>query len=243
MAKGGGTPRRPRRPARAASIRAAIPKKAARPKPAPPVEELSGPVLVGPLRLGVFPGAAPGVWVDRWRQRLPDVPLELVPTEAANQEQALRARDIDAALVRLPVERDGLHVIPLYEETTVVAFGADSSLGAAEELAFDDLAGEILFVPADDVLGPLDIPGVVPANGPRLATTADALETVAAGVGIVILPLSLVRLHRRRDVKHRPLIDAPTSSVALAWLVESTSPEIEALVGIVRGRTARSSRG
>ncbi|MDO8383255.1 MAG: LysR family substrate-binding domain-containing protein [Microbacterium sp.] len=224
-------------------MRPATPKKAARSKPAPSVEEPPGPVLVGPLRLGVFPGAAPGIWVDRWRKRLPDVPFELVPTEAANQERALRAHEVDAALVRLPVQREGLHVIPLYEETTVVAFGTDSSLGAADELAFDDLAGEILFVPADDVLGPLDIPGVVPARGPQLATTADALETVAAGVGIVILPLSLVRLHRRRDVTHRPLAGAPTSAVALAWVAENTSPEIEALVGIVRGRTARSSRG
>jgi DNA-binding transcriptional LysR family regulator len=196
---------------------------------------------VGPLRLGVFPGASPGIWVDRWRQRLPDVALELVPTETVDQERALRDGAVDAALVRLPVDRAGLHVIPLYEETTVVAFGVDSSLAAAEELTFDDLSGEVLFVPDDDVLGPLDIPGIVP--GPALATTADAVETVAAGVGIVILPLSLVRLHRRRDVEHRPLVGAPTSAVALAWLADGTSPEIEALVGIVRGRTTRSSRG
>lgn len=191
----------------------------------------------------MFPGASPGIWVDRWRDRLPDVPLELIPTEAADQERALRAGEVDAALVRLPVDRGGLHVIPLYEETTVVAFGSDSSLAAAEELTFDDLAGEILFVPTDDVLGPLEVPGVVAARGPRPQTTAEALETVAAGVGIVILPLSLVRMHRRRDVAYRPLVGAPTSAVALAWLAASTSPEIEALVGIVRGRTARSSRG
>lgn len=171
------------------------------------------------------------------------MPLELIPTEAADQERALRAGEVDAALVRLPVDRGGLHVIPLYEETTVVAFGSDSSLAAAEELTFDDLAGEILFVPTDDVLGPLEVPGVVAARGPRPQTTAEALETVAAGVGIVILPLSLVRMHRRRDVAHRPLVGAPASAVALAWLAERTSPEIEALVGIVRGRTTRSSRG
>lgn len=191
----------------------------------------------------MFPGASPGIWVDRWRDRLPDVPLELIPTEAADQERALRAGEVDAALVRFPVDRGGLHVIPLYEETTVVAFGSDSSLAAAEELTFDDLAGEILFVPTDDVLGPLEVPGVVAARGPRPQTTAEALETVAAGVGIVILPLSLVRMHRRRDVAHRPLVGAPASAVALAWLAERTSPEIEALVGIVRGRTTRSSRG
>ena len=149
----------------------------------------------------------------------------------------------DFVVTNLGADRDDLHVIPLYEETTVVAFSSDSSLAAADELTFDDLSGEILFVPGDDVLGPLHIPGIVPAHGRRLESTADVVETVAAGVGIVILPLSLVRLNRRRDVEFRPLVGAPTSAVALAWLADSTSPEIEALVGIVRGRTARSSRG
>ncbi len=241
MAKGGGTPRRPGRSVRASSARAQTSKRASPPRHA--VEQPASPALLGPLRLGVFPGASPGIWVDRWRERIPDVTLELVPTEAAEQERALRAGEVDAALVRLPVDRDGLHVIALYEETTVVAFGSDSSLAAADELSFDDLVGEILFVPADDVLGPLDIPGTVAARGPRPETTAEAIETVAAGVGIVILPLSLARMSRRRDVTHRPLVSAPTSAVALAWVAERTSPEIEALVGIVRGRTARSSRG
>lgn len=243
MAKGGAAPRRPGRPRRPGAPRPHAAQRASKPKPSPAADIPSTPELVGPLRLGVFPGASPGIWVDRWRERLPDVPLELIPTEAADQERALRAGEVDAALVRLPVERDGLHVIPLYEEITVVAFGSDSSLGAAEELTFDDLAGEILFVPSDDVLGPIDVPGAVAARGPRPETTADALATVGAGVGIVILPLSLVRANRRRDVAHRPLVGAPTSAVALAWMSEDTSLEIEALVGIVRGRTARSSRG
>lgn len=200
-------------------------------------------MLVGPLRLGVFPGAAPGVWVDRWRERFPGVGLELIPTEAAEQERSLRDGAVDAALVRLPIVRDGLHLIPLYEETTVAAFSSDSSLAAADELTFDDLVGEVLFVPSDDVLGHLDVPGTTAPLGPVPATTSEALETVAAGVGVVILPLSLVRMKKRRDVAHRPLAGAPTSAVALAWVAERTSPEIEALVGIVRGRTVHSSRG
>lgn len=121
---------------------------------------------MGPLRLGVFPGASPGIWVDRWRERFPDVALELISNEAAAQERALRTGEVDAALVRLPIERTGLHVIPLYEEITVVAFGSDSSLAAADELTFDDLEGEVRFVPADDVLGPIDIPGTVAARAP-----------------------------------------------------------------------------
>ena len=198
--------------------------------------------ITGPLRLGVFPGAAPGVWLDRWRERYPQALLEVVCTAASDLESELRVGVVDAALVRLPVDRDGLHLIPLYEETTVVAFGSESVLAAAEELTFDDLVGETRFSPRDDVLGPIEVPGAVEPLVSQPETTEDALAAVAAGGGIVVLPLSLVRLHQRRGVAHRPLAGAPTSAVALAWVAERTSPEIEALVGIVRGRTARSSR-
>ncbi|MBS1698173.1 MAG: transcriptional regulator, partial [Actinobacteria bacterium] len=40
----------------------------------------------------------------------------------------------------------------------------------------------------------------------------------------------------------RILRDAPVSPVLLAWPKASTTPDIEAFVGVVRGRTARSSR-
>ena len=75
------------------------------------------------------------------------------------------------------------------------------------------------------------------------ADTAEAIATVAAGVGIVIVPMSLARLHQRKDVEYRPLLDGPASTVALAWAADRTTPAVDAFVGIVRGRTANSSRG
>ena len=72
-------------------------------------------------------------------------------------------------------------------------------------------------------------------------TTGDAIATVAAGVGAVIVPMSLARLHQRRDAASVPLRDGPLSQVALAWRTDRTTPLVEAFVGIVRGRTANSS--
>jgi DNA-binding transcriptional LysR family regulator len=72
--------------------------------------------------------------------------------------------------------------------------------------------------------------------------TEQAIATVAAGIGIVVVPMSLARLHRRKDTSYRPLRDAPASTVALAWPTERTTAAVEAFVGIVRGRTANSSR-
>ena len=62
-------------------------------------------------------------------------------------------------------------------------------------------------------------------------------------MGVVIVPMSLARLHRRKDASYRPLRDGPTSTVALAWPAERTTPAVEAFIGIVRGRTPNSSRG
>jgi hypothetical protein len=69
------------------------------------------------------------------------------------------------------------------------------------------------------------------------------MELVAAGVGLLIVPQSLARLHHRRDLTYRPLADAPQSQVALSWLEDQTTDLMEEFIGIVRGRTANSSRG
>lgn len=189
----------------------------------------------------MIPGATPGKWIDLWQQRMPRNPLDLVPLQVAEQRDALRTASVDAALVRRPIDTAGLHIIPLYDEIPVVVCAADSHLTAADDLTIDDLAGEIVIVPRDDVLG-LQVPGAVTPNFSPPENTEQAIETVAAGVGIVVVPMSLARLHQRRDVAHRPLRDGPVSSVALAWPVEGSTPLVETFVGIVRGRTAHSSR-
>ncbi|MCM3779809.1 LysR substrate-binding domain-containing protein [Microbacterium hydrocarbonoxydans] len=202
---------------------------------APPAE----PEEPRTFRLGAVPGATPGKWIDAWRQRMPHVPLELVPIDVADQRAALAT--LDAAIVRLPLADDTLHVIPLYEETPVVVAAIDSHLQAADELTLGDLAGEVVIPLSDDTLGPIDVPGAVT---PRFSamTTADAIATAAAGTGVVIVPMSLARLHHRKDVDRRPLVDGPTSTVGLAWLRDRSTDDVDTFVGIVRGRTANSSR-
>lgn len=191
------------------------------------------------FRLGVVPGATPGRWIDAWKQRMPKVPLEIIPIAVADQGAALD--DVDAALVRLPVDDSSLHVITLYDETPVVVAATDSHLLAAEELTIDDLSGEVVLPLSDQALPEFDLPGTVAATIAALST-ADAIVTAASGVGIVIVPMSLARAHHRKDADYRPLTDAPTSTVALIWSRERTTPDIETFVGIVRGRTANSSR-
>ncbi|MET0433915.1 MAG: LysR family substrate-binding domain-containing protein, partial [Cellulomonas sp.] len=212
----------------------------------PPAAEPADPAATDDparFRLLLVPGVVPASWVRTWRERVVDVPLELVHAPAADAGAVLARGEADAALLRLPVDRDVLSAIPLYVETTVVVLPKDHVLTALDEVAPDDLAEETLITPADDVLRWADAPGE-PSLLPPPATTEEAVALVSSGVGLLLVPQSLARLHHRKDLTYRPLTDAPGSQAALAWLADRDGdPLVEELIGIVRGRTVNSSRG
>jgi DNA-binding transcriptional LysR family regulator len=70
----------------------------------------------------------------------------------------------------------------------------------------------------------------------------EAVEVVASGSGIALVPMSVARLYHRKDVATRPVTDLEPSTIALAWLVERDGDDTQAFVGVVKGRTANSSR-
>ncbi|MEU0222087.1 LysR family transcriptional regulator substrate-binding protein [Streptomyces sp. NPDC006265] len=193
------------------------------------------------FRLAYVPGVMPDKWVRIWNERQPDVPLTLTQVPAGAAAERLLGGDADAGLVRTPVDREVFSAIPLYTEQTVVVVPKDHLVTAVDEVAPEDLADDIVLHPLDDVLDWESLPGR-PAHE-RPATTADAIELVAAGIGVLAVPLSLARLHHRKDLTHRPLKEAPESSVALAWPEAAKTDRIEDFIGIVRGRTVNSTRG
>ena len=188
------------------------------------------------FRLGFVTGATPDKWARTWRERRPE-PIELVPLEQHEQTDGLRDGRLDMALVRLPVDREGLHLIPLYDEQAVVVVGKDHLVTVADEVSTHDLVDEQLVLPHESGWRPqaeqLDYPPM---------SVREAVEVVAGGTGILIVPMSVARLHHRRDVTFRPVTDLPATKVGLAWLVDNDDPRIQDFIGIVRGRTERSSR-
>ncbi|MEV6507196.1 LysR family transcriptional regulator substrate-binding protein [Streptomyces sp. NPDC051642] len=193
------------------------------------------------FRLAYVPGVTPAKWVRIWNERLPDVPLVLVPVPAAEVSDVLRRGEADAGLVRLPVDREVFSAIALYTEATVVVAPKDHVVTAAEEVSLDELADEVVLHPLDDVLDWEQPPGEPAFERP--ATTEDAVEHVASGIGILYVPQSLARLHHRKDLTYRTVVDAPQSDVALSWPEDATTELVEDFIGIVRGRTVNSTRG
>ena len=193
------------------------------------------------FRLAYVPGVTPTKWVRIWNERLPGVPLTLVAVPSAEATALLRAGGADAGFVRLPVDGTDLSAIPLYTEQTVVVIPKDHVAAAVDEVSLAELADDIVLHPLDDTLGWDRLPGRPAIERP--ATTADAVELVAAGVGVLVVPQSLARLHHRKDLTYRPLSDAPESRIALSWPEDRTTDLVEDFIGIVRGRTVNSSRG
>ena len=189
------------------------------------------------LRVGFVTGATPDRWAGVWRERYPREPLDLVPVTEDEQEALMRDGSLDMALVRLPVDRDGLHVITLYDEVPVVVAGMEHFVAAADDVRLADLVDEQLVRPHSSGWRPdadqLDWPPM---------SEREAVETVAAGTGVVILPMSVARLLHRKDVIDRPVTDLPPTTVALAWRVDRDDDRTQRFVGVVRGRTERSSR-
>ncbi|MFD7861099.1 LysR family substrate-binding domain-containing protein [Streptomyces sp. NPDC057682] len=193
------------------------------------------------FRLAYVPGVTPTKWVRIWNERLPGIPLTLVPVPAAGAQALLLDGGADAGFVRLPVDRTALSAIPLYTEQTVVVIPKDHVAAAVDEVSPEELADEVVLHPLDDTLDWERLPGKPAVERP--ATTADAVELVAAGIGVLVVPQSLARLHHRKDLTYRPLTGAPESRVALSWPEDRTTDLVEDFIGIVRGRTVNSSRG
>ena len=111
------------------------------------------------------------------------------------------------ALVRLPIDRDGLHLIPLYEELPSRRADVDDDFTLLEEVTTNDLADE-----RQDWTG---------------LTSREVVETIGAGTGVLVVPMSVARLHHRSDVTFRTVTDLPPTTVGLAWLADNDDPRVQ----------------
>jgi len=176
-----------------------------------------------PFVVAFVVGVTPNKWVGVWKERMPDRPIEVRPASGAEARAWLADGTADAAFLRFeetPTATDDHSVIALYTEQPVVVAPKDHVLADLDTVAVADLEGEIVLEGQD----------------------ADTIELVAANVGVAIMPQSVARVHSRRDVTARLLTGSPVTQIALVWPIDRTTAEVEEFIGIVRGRTANSSR-
>lgn len=179
------------------------------------------------LRVGFVPGVEPDRFLRRWKSGRRDAWLELVPVPLSRQTEALIGGEVDMCFVRLPLPEesgDQLHRVALWEERACVVVGDEDVLSLHEDIVEADLEGQ------------------TEIRQEHLDDAASRIAVAASGVGFARVPLSLARLHRRKDAVALPLRDGEPTRIALAWPRAADDEIRQEFVGVVRGRTSRSSR-
>lgn len=190
-----------------------------------------------PLRLG-HAWSAFGPYTTpllrRWQRLHPETPLELLRID--DRTAGLARGEVDAALLRGPVDAPGLVTKELATEERVAALPADSPLADRSDLTLGDLAAETIVL--NTVSGTTTLalwPAEArPAATLTVANTDDWLTAIAAGRGTGVSSGSTAALHPHPGVAYRPLSDAPPLPVVLAWRDAFPHPATGALVAMAR---------
>lgn len=212
------------------------------------------------LTIGFVPGIMPGKWFDRWDDRFGrTVPLTRLALTEGTGMAALEERQAHMVLVRSWAETDVVdperfHAVHLYDEKPVVVLPVDHVLTLLDEVPLDELLDERM------LQDPSTIPeweharrerhGAEDWPLPRMRDTGDAVELVAGGLGLLIVPMSVARHHHRKDLTYRIVDGIPERSVSLVWpkpsddeRSEDNEAILQEFVGVTRGRKSSSSRG
>ena len=225
------------------------------------------------LRIGYVPAIMPGKWFTRWHERygdrvqLAEMPLNtdsgltMLDKPLGLGEETRAAEPLMHMCILRPdkepesQDKDRYHSIRLYEELPVVVLPKDHVLTVLDEVPVEELAEEFLMHEPEDFPAWAEVSEEYRAANPRRVPEyrhdKDAIELVAAGVGLYIVPMSIARYYHRKDLTYRPVTGLETYPVNLVWKrrpkedprTEEEETIIQDFIGIVRGRTATSDRG
>ncbi|MFD4942221.1 LysR family transcriptional regulator [Streptomyces sp. NPDC058409] len=204
----------------------------------------SGRLRHWPLRLG-HAWSAFGPYTTpllrRWQERYPQTPLELLRID--DRTAGLTRGEVDAALLRGPVEAPGLVTEVLFDEDRVAAVAADGPLAARATLRLADLAGGTVVLNTVSGTTTVDLwpPDARPAATLTVANTDDWLTAIAAGRGVGVSAASTAEMHPHSGVAYRPLVDAPTVPVLLARRDAPGHPALPKLAALAREIVGRDA--
>ena len=173
------------------------------------------------ITIGYTPGLIVTPAVRNLRHQHPDADVQTLHLEWHEPRAALLDHRVDAAVTRLPIRTDGLHVTILYDEPRLLLVSLDHRLAGKESVTLDDIAGEPIprFPDAAwNAYWRIDPrPDGSPApDGPLVEALEDKNELIAAGQAEAIIPGGHLTGSLRPDLTTIPLHGVEPSHVVLA---------------------------
>lgn len=183
----------------------------------------------GILRLGIFPTLAPYLLphvVPGIRERFPELKLQLTEEKSEDILRMLDDGELDAGLLALPLDDDGLEMEILFEEPFMLAMPQTHPLCDRQQVSLADLDGRELLLLADGHClrdQALEVCALTGAHE-RVDFHASSMETlrqmVSADVGITLMPVLAVKppIAQTENMSTRPFsAPAPSRTIALVW--------------------------
>ncbi len=180
--------------------------------------------------------------IREFRDRFPQVHLDLREMPTGPQFTALRTGEIDLGFVREPGPEPELEIVTVMREPLRIAVPKGHPLASRATLAVRHLAEEP-FVLFPEELAPglyAQVIGLCRSAGftPRVVEESRELYTsvslVEAGVGVSILPASVEKLGWK-GVRYRPIPSAAAETrIAAAWRRDRIRPVLDSFMGVVR---------
>jgi DNA-binding transcriptional LysR family regulator len=171
--------------------------------------------------IGFMPGLIVTEAVRALSGRHPQLTVNVLRTNWDDQTDVLRDGRVDVSYVRLPVDQSGLQVKPLLTEPRVAVLPTGHRLAGKDTISIAELADEHLLQDPAAVPEWRDIAAEMRTQSrhspPVFHTVEEKLEHVAAGHGIVFLPLSTAVFYTRPGVAHSRVSDIPPNQVCVAW--------------------------
>jgi DNA-binding transcriptional LysR family regulator len=190
----------------------------------------------GSFTIGFMPGLIVTEAVRALAVRHPRLTVNVLRTSWDDQTDVLHDGRVDVSYVRLPVDQSGLHIQALLAEPRVAVFPAGHRLAGKDTISVADLADDHLLQDPAAVPEWRDIAAEMRTRHRRAApvfrTVEEKLEHVAAGHGIVVLPLSTAVFYTRPGVAFSQIVDIPPNQVCLAWDAARRSPLIQDFAAI-----------
>lgn len=201
---------------------------------------LSGRLLLG--FIGQAANERTPVLLRSYRERHPDVVVELRQYDMTDLSAGLRTGETDVALLRLPLGVPDLVHEPLLVEPRVAVLPAEHRLAGEARIGIAQLLDEPWVVSAspdpvyqDFALATDARDGRPPRPGPTVRSIDEYLEAVLAHQGIGLAPASAARYYARPGVVYVPVPDARPSVCALSWSARhDPGRPARALIDLVR---------
>lgn len=193
------------------------------------------------LVLGSMEGAALTLTepiLTAFRERHPNVSVELRQFGYDDPSAGLRAGSADVAIVRHPFAYESLGFHKLFDEPLAAMLPAAHPLAGrsgvtAREIAGEPLLGATCADPVWNAFWELDIhrDGQPARIVSRSGSLLEELQKVAAGVGVVVT-VACARWIPYPGVRLVPIVDAAPNEVAVGWRVDHRTPLVRSFVEI-----------